>query len=239
MSNASETPAAVVPRRFRAVAFDMDGLMFNTEDVYTLVGDELMGRRGLVFGKELKDAMMGLQPRAAFEVMIRWHALNDTPEGLIEECNAAFLGLFAAHIECMPGLLDLLDALEAAGIPKGIGTSSGRVLVEACLNHFDLMRRFQFSLTAEDIHRGKPDPEIYLTAAARFGVAPAEMVVLEDSQNGCRAAAAAGAFAVAVPGAHSLEHDFTGASLVVESLADRRLYAALGIGGGPDKMIGR
>ncbi len=71
---------------------------------------------------------------------------------------------------------------------------------------------------------GKPHPEIYLTAAQRFGISPAEMMVLEDSQNGCLAAAAAGAFVVAVPGEHSREHDFSMASLLVDSLADRRLY---------------
>src|SRR5208283_1527177 len=94
---------------------------------------------------------------------------------------------------------------------------------------FDLQPRFQFVLTAEDIVHGKPNPEIYLTAARCFGVRPAEMMVLEDSQNGCIAAASAGAFAVAVPGHHSREHDFSRASLIVDSLADPRVYAALGI----------
>jgi beta-phosphoglucomutase-like phosphatase (HAD superfamily) len=85
-------------------------------------------------------------------------------------------------------------------------------------------------LTAEDVSRGKPHPEIYLTAARRLDVPPQRMLVLEDSENGCRAAAAAGAFAVAVPGDHSRQHDFTSAALVVDSLADPRLYAALGLG---------
>ena len=76
--------------------------------------------------------------------------------------------------------------------------------------------------------QGKPNPEIYLTAANRLGIAPAEMVVLEDSHNGCKAAASAGAFAVAVPGLHSLDHDFSMASLVISSLANPRLYAILG-----------
>ena len=128
--------------------------------------------------------------------------------------------------------LALLAALEEAGIPKAIGTSSARPLVDACLKPFNLGQRFQFILAAEDIAHGKPNPEIYLTAAQRFGVRPAEMMVLEDSQNGCLAAAAAGAFTVAVPGEHSRQHDFTAASLVAHSLADPRLYAALDISKG-------
>lgn len=215
--------------RPRAVVFDMDGLMFNTEDVYTLVGTELLRRRGHEFTPELKNAMMGLPPTAAFGVMIRWCHLDDTPERLIPESNDIFLGLLAEHIEPMPGLMPLLDALEAAGLPKAIATSSGRALMEACLAAFALQPRFEFALTAEDIVHGKPDPEIYLMAARRFGIGPQEMLVLEDSENGCRAGSASGALTVAVPGEHSRTHDFRGASLLVDSLADRRLYAALAI----------
>ena len=72
----------------------------------------------------------------------------------------------------MPGLLELLEALERAGIPKAIGTSSSRELVAACLQPFGMEGRFQFILAAEDIVNGKPHPEIYLTAARRFGVPP-------------------------------------------------------------------
>jgi HAD superfamily hydrolase (TIGR01509 family) len=217
----------------RAVTFDMDGLMFNTEDVYTLAGTELLKRRGRVFTPELKDAMMGRPPRAAFEAMIALHKLDEPWEPLAAESNDIFLGLLPKHMAAMPGLLELLSALEQAGIPKAIATSSDRRLADICLSAFQLAPRFRFILTSENIARGKPDPEIYLLAAERFGVPPAEMLVLEDSQNGCRAASAAGAFTVAVPGEHSRRHDFSGANLVIESLGDRRLYEALGISHGP------
>ena len=212
-----------------AVTFDMDGLMFNTEDVYTLTGTELLARRGCSFTPELKDAMMGLPPQAAFEVVIDWHHLAEPWGRLAAESDEIFLGLLGGRLTAMPGLLELLAALETAGIPKAIATSSSSRLTEACLTPFQLAPRFRFILTSEDITRGKPDPEIYLLAARRFGAPPAEMVVLEDSQNGCRAAAAAGAFTVAVPGEHSCRQDFSAANLVIESLADRRLYAALRI----------
>ncbi len=218
--------------RLRAVVFDMDGLMFNTEDVYSEVGSRLLRRRGHEFTPELKHRMMGLTPHASFEIMIAHCNLAETWEALAAESNRIFLEILDGRLQPMPGLMKLLDALERAGIPKAIGTSSCRELLEACLKPFDLAGRFQFILTAEDVTQGKPHPEIYLTAARRFGIAPAEMMVLEDSANGCRAAAAAGAYTVAVPGEHSQEHDFSPASLLVESLADPRLYRALGIAGG-------
>ena len=213
----------------RAVVFDMDGLMFNTEDVYTAAGTELLRRRGHTFTDELKGAMMGLQAQPSFEVMIRHCNLTDTWQQLSVESNRLFLSYLGDRLAPMPGLMELLGALERAAVPKAIATSSRRDLVDPCLRPFDLEKRFQFVLTAEDVVHGKPDPEIYLTAARRLGVSPAEMAVLEDSQNGCQAAASAGAFAVAVPGEHSRQHDFRMAALVVDSLADPRLYEALGI----------
>ena len=95
------------------------------------------------------------------------------------------------------------------------------------LGRFGFGPRFEFILTAEDVQQGKPHPEIYLTASRRLAASPSEMMVLEDSQNGCRAAISAGAFAVAVPGDHSRHHDFTGASLIAAGLGDARIYQAL------------
>ena len=213
----------------RAVVFDMDGLMFNTEDVYWEVGTELMRRRGHEYTRDLNDAVMGRSPQACFEEIIRYYSLDDSWEELAVESEEIFVGLLDDHLAPMSGLLELLDALEAAGMPKAICTGSTRSVLTAVLSRFEMEPRFQFILTAEDISRGKPAPDIYLEAADRFGVQPQQMLVLEDSHAGCRSAAAAGAFVVAVPGEHSRNQDFSIASLVVHSLADPRLYEALGL----------
>jgi HAD superfamily hydrolase (TIGR01509 family) len=213
----------------QAIVFDMDGLMFNSEDVYSLVGTELLRRRGLEFTEELKKEMMGLPPEKSFEKMICRCRLSENWRELAAESNGIFLDILDDHLAVMPGLMELLDALEQAGIPKAIATSSPRRLLDACLARFDLHRRFRFFLTAEDVTNGKPHPEIYLSAARRFGVEPSEIVVLEDSENGCRSAAAAGAFVVAVPSGHSRTHDFSSASMVIEHLADSRLFLMLGL----------
>lgn len=215
--------------RPRAVVFDMDGLMFNTEDIYFSVGEELLRRRGFTFTRELSDAMMGRPPKASFEVMIEWHSLSDTWEQLAEESEDLFIGMLPGRIEPLPGLLELLHALERHDIPKAICTSSSRRVLTAALAAFELEPRFCFTLTANDITHGKPHPEIYQKAAERFGIQAERIVVLEDSEAGCTAAARAGAIAVAVPGEHSARQDFGMARLTIESLADPRLYALLGL----------
>ena len=203
--------------------------MFNTEELYIDVGTEILRRRGKTFGKELLDKMMGRPSAVALQLMIEEHALKATVEELLAETDEIFPEILQTRLMPMPGLVELLAALEAHQVPKAIATSSRRLFVDRVLSPFGFHPRFSFILTSEDIVHGKPDPEIYLKAAQRHNVAPAEMLVLEDSQNGCRAAVAAGAIAVAVPGDHSRGHDFTGAALVAQTLADERLYELLRI----------
>jgi HAD superfamily hydrolase (TIGR01509 family) len=214
-------------KRLQAVVFDLDGLLFNTEELYNFVGTELLGRRGKDFPAELLHQIMGRPQPVALQLMIDWHSLDATVEILAAETEVVFAEILDQRLEFMPGAAQLLAALEAADIPKAIATSSGRKFAQNILGRFQLEPRFAFLLTCENVTHGKPDPEIYLLAVKQFGISPGAMMVLEDSQNGCRAAVAAGAYAVAVPAGPSAEHDFTGATLVADTLADRRIYEAL------------
>lgn len=213
----------------RAVVFDLDGLMFNTEELYQEVGAELLRRRGYEFTTELLDQMMGRPSQVALQLMIDAHTLKATVEELLAETDEIFPRILAERLAPMPGLVELLDALEQHAIPKAIATSSRRSFVERVLGMFNFQPRFSPILTSEDITHGKPHPEIYLKAAERLGIMPGQMLVLEDSQNGCRAAVAAGAITVGVPAGHSSRHDFTGAKLIADTLRDERIYGLLGI----------
>jgi HAD superfamily hydrolase (TIGR01509 family) len=215
-----------------AVTFDLDGLMFNTEELYQEVGGAILARRGKQITGDLLDQMMGRKSNIALQVMIDWHELEETPEQLAAESAEIFGGLLPRRLAPMPGLLELLAALEAAGIPKGIATSSGREFVTRVLGQFDLAPRFKFVITGEDIEHGKPAPDVYLLAAERHGVQPEQMLVLEDSHIGSQAAVAAGAYAVAVPHGQSTTHEFPGVKFEASTLADPRIYEALGISAG-------
>lgn len=212
-----------------AVAFDLDGLMFNTEDLYEHVGTEVLRRRGCEFTTELMHQMIGRPSPIALQLMIDFHELEVTVEQLADECAGVFEGLLDKHLQPMPGLLTLLDSLDRAGTPRGIVTSSGRRFAERVLAIADLHERFGFLITAEDIVRGKPDPEPYLLAAQRFGVSPESMLVLEDSANGALSGVASGAYTVAVPGGHTLGHTFPGVKFVANSLKDPRILSILKI----------
>jgi HAD superfamily hydrolase (TIGR01509 family) len=205
----------------------MDGLLFNTEELYNFVGSELLRRRGKDFPPELLHQIMGRPQPIALQLMIDWHGLDTTVAILAAKTEEVFGEILEHRLEFMPGASELLKAIENAGIPKAIATSSGRKFTNNILGRFNLEPRFSFILTCENVTHGKPNPEIYLRAAEQFHIAPDEMMVLEDSQNGCKAAVAAGAFAVAVPAGPSAQHDFTGAAIVANTLADTRIYDAL------------
>lgn len=216
-------------QKIRAVVFDMDGLMFNTEELYAAVGQEVLRRRKKQLDDELLHAMMGRPTRVALKMMIDRYGLDATVEQISQESAEIFRTLLDEKLETMPGLWELLDALEKANIPKGIATSSRRLFVTDVLSRFQLEDRFRFVLTSDDIVHGKPHAEVYLKTAQQFGVHPREILVLEDSAIGCQAALAAGVFTVAVPSGRSRQHDFGEVQVVAHSLADLQIYRILGI----------
>lgn len=203
-----------------AVVFDMDGLMFNTEDLYDIVGEKLLNRRGHQFSDELKLAIMGLPGPVAFTVLKERCQLDDSIEVLAAECDEIFVSLLPAQIETMPGLESLLELIEKLGISKAIATSSHRKFAQRALGMFELEPRFEFVLTSESVTHGKPHPEIYLSAADRLGVKPQNMLVLEDSVNGSNAAIAANAITVAVPSRRVDRGQFGSVYAICERLDD-------------------
>ena len=210
-----------------AVVFDLDGLMLNTEDVFDLAGKELLSRRGLQMTDEIHRRMLGRRPDEAFQALKDLSGITDEIDDLKQETRELFSAIAQDHLKIMPGLLSLLDEIEERELPKAVATSSPRDYMIHLLDKFSLLHRFDVTLTAEDVTEGKPHPEIYLTAASLLNVVPENTLVLEDSETGMRAAAAAGAFVFAVPNRHTRHGDFSKASRVVPSLADTSIVARL------------
>jgi HAD superfamily hydrolase (TIGR01509 family) len=213
----------------RAVAFDLDGLLIDSEPLFHEVARQVLARRNKLLTPELAQAIMGTPARQSLELFRTHYQLVETVDELVVECRDLFFVLWERRpAPLLPGVLPLLDHLEAARIPKAIATSSRATYVQRVLAPHQLLPRFEFVLSADDIQYGKPHPEIYLQAAARFGCPPAEMLVLEDSINGLKAAKGAGSRCVVVPHALVDRNALAGADAVVESLASPVLYQWLG-----------
>jgi HAD superfamily hydrolase (TIGR01509 family) len=211
----------------RAVAFDLDGLMFDTEALFFRVATEMLAERGKTFTHDIMARMIGRQWIVAGRAFKEMAGLEESLEELQNEARSRFHSLIDSAVHPTPGLFMLLAHLEHRGIPRAVATSSRREYADRLLRNHGLDRHFQFLLTAEDVEHGKPDPEIYLKAAHQFAIRPESLVVLEDSPAGLAAARAAGALVLAVPHDHSPPESLAAAHGPLERLDDPRLLRLL------------
>jgi HAD superfamily hydrolase (TIGR01509 family) len=220
-------PADPAPQ---AVVFDLDGLLLDTERVFAEAARRILARRGLELEPAFFATMMGTPGRDALPRFRDRYRLADPIDALIIEYRNTFAEVLAGERPpLMPGALSLIYQLESRRIPKAIATSSTREYVNAVFGPHGLIDRFAFVLTADDVTHGKPHPEVYAKAADRLGVAPAAVVVLEDSVNGMRAARAAGCRCVVVPHEQTPRDELEMADLVVASLAAPELWRLIGV----------
>lgn len=230
MSHPLRPAAPCRPTAVRSVAFDLDGTLIDSEPIFHESGTRLLARRGKAFLPEVQREMMGTPARTALPLFRDRHGLAESVDDIREEFTTLFYEVLGeTAVTILPGAIELLDRLEACGIPHAIVTSSGAAYVNRVLGPHDLIRRFGFILTCDDVRHGKPDPEIYLKAAEKFGHPPAEMLVLEDSPNGIKSAKAAGAVCVAVPHGLTPPDAVKIADAVVPSLADEVLWRLIGV----------
>ena len=198
-----------------AVVFDFDGLVLDTEwcefttvaEVFTAHGTELSLEQWLGFigttdhphWADILEAQLGRTiDRAALVPARRLAAVT---------CARA--------LDLLPGVVELLDALDVAGIAYGVASSSPAEWVELHLGERGLLDRMATVVTGDEVVRTKPDPALYRLACERLGVAPSTAVAVEDSVHGVRAAKSAGMAAVAVPSRLTAGMDFSHADLVV------------------------
>ena len=215
------------PNSIAAVAFDMDGLMLNTEDLYEQVGHILMQRRGKLYREEVRSLMIGLPAPQAFGVLIREERMAETWQELQRETDAIFHTILPDQLAAMAGLVELMNFLDEIKMPRCVATSSTQSFARKALTLVGMLERVDFVITAEDVVKGKPSPDIYLAAAERMGVSVEDMLVLEDSPTGTRAGVSAGAYVVSVPNEHTKHGPFDGCRWVAQTLRDERIYAAL------------
>lgn len=179
--------------------FDMDGLLCDTEVVYRDAMIATAVEHGHDMPLSLFKSMIGLPGPASNQKVID-HFGGDFP---IDAFNARVMehvdAACAIGIALKAGVLELLDHLDELAVPRAIATSSSHRAVEAHLGRSGIIPRFHAVVARGDYARGKPNPDPFLTAAARLGISPEDCLALEDSHNGVRAASSAGMMTVMVP----------------------------------------
>ena len=183
-----------------AVVFDNDGLLLDTESVWTRAEQDLFAARGLEFTPADKHELVGTSAEIAGGILERRLDAPGQAAALIEELNALVVAELEHGVEALLGARDLLEALRERGTPIGLVSNSPRVFVDRSLQLAGFETHFDVVLSAHEVAAPKPAPDPYLEACRRLGVEPGPAVVaLEDSPTGVAAARAAGLTVIGVP----------------------------------------
>jgi len=202
----------------QAIIFDMDGLMINSESLHQEAWQVMLRRFGYEIDEALFARLVGLRI-SEDAVLLREHFhLPVMAEALARQRNDLFLASLPGRVKPMPGLGELITEIGRRGLRCALATSGERRYVEAVRRELNLDGVFDAIAVAEDVERGKPAPDVYLLAAQRLGLQPAQCLVLEDAPNGVAAAKVAGMRCVAVPNEMTRSLDLSAADAILPSL---------------------
>ena len=183
----------------RLVIFDHDGLMVNTEDVVYTAYSRIFGPRGIAFPWDYYVTSLGMPVAESLAMYLRDLGDPMTMDELAQARAEQMRTLTETDLRPMPGLVPLLDALQARGDLLAVATSGTRSHIDKSLARFGLASYFDAVVCIDDVARGKPHPDLILEALRRTGTAASDAIMLEDAPLGVEAAHRAGVFCIAVP----------------------------------------
>jgi HAD superfamily hydrolase (TIGR01509 family) len=182
----------------KAVVFDMDGVLIDSEPVWERVRRNFVATRGGQWRDDAQDRLMGMSTAEWSAYLSEDFGLRLSAPQVAELVIAAMAAEYRAHLPLLPGAVGAVRDLSARW-PLAVASSAPKSLIDAVLDASGLRPAFAAAVSSEEVARGKPAPDVYLEAAARLGVPPAACAAVEDSANGLRSAAAAGLAVIAVP----------------------------------------
>jgi HAD superfamily hydrolase (TIGR01509 family) len=184
----------------QAVVFDLDGVLVDSEEVWDEARQQLAEERGVGWPERASRDMMGMSSPEWSRYMRDEVGIPAEPEDISADVVRRLEAIYRGELPLFPGALTAVERL-AARWPLGLASSSNRELIDLVLELSELGRYFAVTVSSEEVARGKPAPDVYLEAARRLGVDPKSSAAVEDSENGIRAAKAAGMGVVAIPNA--------------------------------------
>lgn len=203
----------------KAVIFDMDGVLVDSEPVYFEVDKRLLGSFGLKVDNEFLNRYIGVSNKDMMEDIIKRLNIEQSADELTEiKLRLSIKAFNEANLVTIPGVRELIAELTAHNISLAIASSSPRTIIETVINKLNISGFFKIIISGEEVKNGKPAPDIFLKAADLLGVNPNECMVIEDSENGVGAAFAAGIKCIGFANPNSGNQDLSKASAVVDDI---------------------
>ena len=227
MQNQVELPAAVI--------FDMDGVLVNSNPFHLAKWVDFLDHHQISYKEEeLPELILGKRNDTAFRHFFGPDITKEESKVLSEELEAAFRKAFGPYAKPLPGLDALIKECHAAGVPMAVASSAMRKNIDFVVDALGYRPYFRSIVSGDEVTHAKPDPEIYLKAAALLGIGPADAVAFEDSYVGIGAVKNAGIKCVAIASTFPIERLAPLADLAVPSFEDlsleklRSLFVAAG-----------
>jgi len=192
-----------------AIIFDMDGTLVDTEPFNTEIERRQFSLNNLKISDEEHQKYLGVASDAMWREITFNHQTALSVDELIDQNHTESLRYFSEleQIPVMPHLVDLLEKLQGKNFEMAVASSSTPEIIDLILTKTDLKKYFRVIVSAQEAGKSKPEPDVFLLAAKKLGIDPANCLVVEDSPNGIKSAKAAGMICVAYegPGANSLK----------------------------------
>ena len=182
----------------RAVVFDLDGVLLDSEHVWDAVREQLVRERGGRWHDRAQRNMMGMSSHEWSRYMHDELGVPDTPEEISADVVRRLERLYRERLPTVPGAREAVERL-AEHWPLGVASSSNRELIDLALELLGVADAFAATVSSEEVERGKPAPDVYIEAARRLAIQPSQAAAIEDSHNGILAAKAADLRVLAIP----------------------------------------
>jgi len=186
------------PKKLQCVIFDMDGVIIDSEEIHKKAYYETFNSLGVDVSEELYKTMTGSSTINAFQKLVKHFNLNDIPEELVLQKRKRYVNYFENDptLTLVHGVKDLIQFLNKQNLKLVLASSSSMVNINRVFSRFDLNQYFTAKISGADLTASKPHPEIFEKAAILGGVSKEQCIVIEDSDNGIKAANDAGIFVV-------------------------------------------
>jgi len=200
----------------KAVIFDMDGVIAETEHAHIVAEKQTMLKYGIKISEDELHEYTGTTAKVMFTSLIKKHRLDTTFDRIFKEKEEILFKLLEEDVQPTKGVIDLLRKLRKMKVKLAVASSSHKRMIEYVLKKLEIIDFFDSIVGAEDIDRSKPDPEIFLISAKRLNVKPEECIVVEDSKLGVEAAKKAGMKCLGYVNPSSGKQDLSKADFVAD-----------------------
>jgi len=220
-------------KKFKAILFDMDGIIVDSELYWTKIEKEFACMYGIQYNTEYRRKIMARSAKNIAEIFINDFGVQATIKKIIADRNKLAIDIYKTKAKLLPGFIELIEKIKKNNYKTVLVSSSSMLWINLILNRFKLRKYFDHIISADKMLDGhsKPFPDIYLLAAKEIGVAAKDCLVFEDSVNGVKSAKMAGMYCVAVPDKRWIKETrgIGLADVMAKTLKDKRIEKILNL----------